>query len=117
MNQPSQSYPNATGFPAQETYLAIEQKPRDKAEKIRLVKLRQYVQSHAHQADLRSLAPSVRELMGPGYQIGCGSSHIWILPLADSASLPAPERLAIVADRLMTAFRDWNEARITIRMQ
>ena len=59
-----------------------------------------YVQAHTHQADLRALAPFVRELMGEGYQVVCGSSHIW-LKREDQA-----ERLAVVADRLTTAYRD-----------
>jgi len=109
MNRSSQSYPSTTGFPAQEAYLVIEQKPRDKAERSRLAKLRQYVQ-HQHQADLRDLAPAVRELMGPGYQIGCGSSHIWILPLAGDDMPATPERLAMVADRLTMTSQDWNAA-------
>ncbi|MBG8556066.1 hypothetical protein [Hymenobacter guriensis] len=117
MNRPPQSYPSTTGLPAQEAYLVIEQKPRDKAERIRLAKLRQYVQHHTHQADLRDLAPAVRELMGPGYQIGCGSSHIWILPLAGDDMPATPERLAIVADRLTTTLQDWNGPRVSTRPQ
>ncbi len=112
MNQPPQFQSSAPVFPAQEVYLAIEQKPRDKAEKSRLEQLRRYIQGHAQQADLRSLAPAVQELMGAGYQIGCGSSHIWIKPLTDSAKPAAPERLTIVADRLTTAFRDWYEPKL-----
>lgn len=115
MNQPPQFHSSATDFPAQQASLTIEQKPRDKAEKSRLEQLCRYIQGHAHQTDLRSLAPVVQELMGAGYQIGCGSSHIWIKPLTDGAALPAPERLAIVADRLTTAFRDWNEPHLSIQ--
>lgn len=87
----------------QEAYLAIEVKPADEAENERLLTVRQYVQAHAHQDDLRALAPFVRELMGEGYQVVCGSSHIWIKPEG------APERLAIIADRLSTSYRDWYE--------
>jgi hypothetical protein len=67
--------------------------------------LRRHLAEHTDQADLRDLAPEVRELMGEGYQVGCGSSHIWIL--ADDST----ERLAVVADRLTTAYRDWFEPR------
>ncbi|WP_156126576.1 hypothetical protein [Hymenobacter sp. DG25B] len=41
-------------------------------------------------------------MLGPGYQVHCGSSHIWI------KRDDQPERLAIVADRYTTAYRDWN---------
>lgn len=112
MTQPHQFHSTATGFPAQEAYLAIELKPHEKAEKQRLEQLRRYVQAHAHQADLRDLAPAVRELMGVGYQVGCGSSHVWIKRLTDDAEASGPERLAIVADRLTTAFRDWYEPKL-----
>ncbi|SMB79349.1 hypothetical protein SAMN00120144_3116 [Hymenobacter roseosalivarius DSM 11622] len=115
MNQLPHYYPSAPGFAAQEAYLIIEQEPRDHAEKSRLEKLRRYIQRHAHQADLRNLALAVQELMGTGYQVGCGSSHIWIKRLADSVTLPAPERLAIVADRLTTAFREWNAPCLCLR--
>ena len=106
MNKLPHQHPSAPAFTVQEAYLTIEQKPRDQAEKIRLAKLRRYIQSHAHQVDLRNLAPAVRELMGTGYQVGCGSSHIWLKPLTDGATLLAPERLAIVADRLTTTCRE-----------
>lgn len=123
MNPPPQFHSTATGFPVQEAYLAIELKPLDKAEKQRLEQLRRYVQAHALQADLRGLAPAVRELMGVGYQVGCGSSHVWIKRLTDDAEASGLERLAIVADRLTTAFRDWYEpklptgSRLTIRTE
>lgn len=96
---------SAPTFAAQEAYLAIEQQPRDEAEKTLLGQLRQHLAEHTHQDDLRDLAPVVRELMGAGYQVGCGGSHIWILRDADA------ERLAVVADRLTTAYRDWFEPR------
>ncbi|QNE42292.1 hypothetical protein F1C16_21955 (plasmid) [Hymenobacter sp. NBH84] len=112
MNQLPPFHSPATGFPAQEAYLAIELKPLDKAEKQRLEQLRRYVQAHVHQVDLRDLAPAVRELMGAGYQVGSGSSHVWIKRLTDDPEPAAPERLAIVADRLTTAFRDWYEPKL-----
>lgn len=87
----------------QEAYLAIEQQPADEAEKERLMALRKHVAAHTHQADLRNLAPDVRELMGEGYQVVCGSSHIWI------KAEGARDRLAVVADRLTTSYRDWYE--------
>ena len=88
---------------SQEAYLAIEVEPADEAEKERLLNVRKYVQAHTHQADLRALAPFVRELMGEVYQVVCGSSHIWLKREGASA------RLAIVADRLTTSYRDWYE--------
>lgn len=87
----------------QQAYLAIEVQPADEAEKERLIAVRKYVQAHTHQADLRALAPFVRELMGEGYQVVCGSSHIWLKREGQ------PERLAIIADGLTTAYRDWYE--------
>ena len=110
------SVPSATSsaptWPAQEAYLAIEQNPRDETEKRLLEQVRAYVQAHAHQADLRDLAPAVRELMGAGYQVGGGGSHVWIKRVPADAGPVAPERLAIIADRLTTAFRDWFEPKL-----
>lgn len=103
--------PSARTYAAQEAYLAIEQKPRDKAEKRQLEQARAYVQAHAHQADLRDLAPALRELMGAGYLVGSGSAHTWI-KRAQGEGDAAPERLAIVADRLTTAVRDWFEPKL-----
>jgi hypothetical protein len=90
----------------QVAYLAIEIQPADEAEKERLMAVRKYVQAHTRQDDLRALAPYIRELMGEGYQVVCGSSHIWLKRKGTS------ERLAIVADRLNTAYRDWYEPSI-----
>ena len=104
--------PSARTYAAQEAYLAIEQKPRDKAEKRLLEKARAYVQAHAHQADLRDLAPALRELMGAGYLVGSGSAHTWIKRAQGEGDAAAPERLAIVADRLTTAVRDWFEPKL-----
>ena len=88
--------PNAS----QQAYLAIELPPADEVEAARLEQLRRHVQEHTHQVDLRDLAPAVRELMGSDYEVGCGSSHIWVLRLGGST------RLAIIADQLTTAYRD-----------
>ena len=84
----------------QHAYLAIELPPANEAEGASLEQLRRHLQEHAHQVDLRELAPAVRELMGSGYQVGCGSSHIWVLRHG------SPTRLAIIADQLTTAYRD-----------
>ncbi|GAA4367842.1 hypothetical protein GCM10023185_40070 [Hymenobacter saemangeumensis] len=83
--------------------MAIELKPVDPAEKRRLAALRRHVQAHTHTTDLRGLAGAVKKLLGPGYDIGCGSAHIWVQRTGEAA------RLAIVADRLTTAYRDWFE--------
>ena len=110
------SVPSATSsaptWPAQEAYLAIEQKPRDEAEKRLLEEARAYVQAHTHQADLRDLAPALRALMGAGYLVGGGGSHVWMKRAKGAGDQAAPERLAIVADRLITAFRDWFEPKL-----
>lgn len=87
----------------QEAYLAIEVEPADEAETERLLAIRKHVAAHTHQTDLRHLAPDVREMMGEGYQVVCGSSHIWMKREGQA------ERLAVVADRLTTAYRDWCE--------
>lgn len=88
---------------SQEAYLAIEVQPADDSEKERLLALRKHVAAHTHQADLRNLAPDVREMMGAGYQVGCGTCHIWLKREGQA------ERLAVVADRLTTSYRDWFE--------
>ena len=112
MYQAEKFAPSAPTYAAQEAYLAVEQKPRDKAEKRLLEQARAYVQAHAHQDDLRNLAPALRELMGAGYQMGSGSSHTWIKRVPENAEAAAPERLAVVADRHTTAFRDWFEPKL-----
>ena len=48
--------------------------------------------------------------MGAGYLVGSGSAHTWIKRAQGEAA--APERLAIVADRLTTAVRDWFEPKL-----
>ena len=90
-------------FPPQQAYLAIELQPSDAAEKRRLVALRRHVQAHTHTTDLRELAGAVKKLLGAGYDVGRGSAHIWVLRAGETT------RLAIVADRLTTAYRDWFE--------
>ncbi|TYZ12637.1 hypothetical protein FY528_04910 [Hymenobacter lutimineralis] len=104
MSQSDKFDPTARTYAAQQAYLAIEQQPYDKAEQQLLEQVRRYVQTHSHQNDLRDLAGAIRELMGDAYQVGCGSCHIWIKR--------SPERLAVVADRLTTAYRDWFEPRV-----
>ncbi|GAB3323007.1 hypothetical protein GCM10027511_31540 [Hymenobacter humi] len=84
----------------QQAYLAIELLPADEAEAASLEQLRRHVQEHTHQVDLRELAPAVQEILGSAYQVGCGSSHIWVLRHG------SPTRLAIIADQLTTAYRD-----------
>jgi len=103
MNQHQQSAPLTDPFPPQQAYLAIEQQPANPAEKRRLESLRRHVQAHTHTVDLRGLAGAVKKLLGANYDIGCGSAHIWVQRTGEKA------RLAIVADRLTTAYRDWFE--------
>ncbi len=95
-------------FPAQQAYLAVEQPPADAAEKRRLAQVRRYVLANTHTRDLRELAGAVKKLLGPAYEIGCGSAHIWARRPGD------PARLAIIADRLTTAYRDWFEPRLPL---
>ncbi|TGE22605.1 hypothetical protein [Hymenobacter metallicola] len=112
MSQAEKFDPTARIYAAQEAYLAIEQQPQDKAEKQLLEQARRYVQAHSHQNDLRDLAGPIRKLMGNAYQVGCGGSHIWIKRTPADAGPRSPERLAVVADRLTTAYRDWFEPRV-----
>ena len=96
-------YPqNSPIFAPQLAYLAIEQQPADDAEAQRLEQLRQLIEAAPDTADLREFAEDARQLLGPGYQVHCGSSHVWI------KRDDQPERLAIVADRYTTAYREWN---------
>ena len=71
--------------------LFIEQQPHDEAEAPLLAQLTELLANAAPQGDLRDLAPAVRQLFPePTYQVGCGSSHIWLHRTAD------PNRLAII---------------------
>ncbi|GAA4389096.1 hypothetical protein [Hymenobacter koreensis] len=103
MTQSPKAVPLADPFPPQHAYLAIEQKPADAAEKRRMEAVRRHVQAHTHTTHLRGLAGAVKKLLGAGYEVGCGSAHIWVLRAGET------QRLAIVADRLTTAYRDWFE--------
>lgn len=93
-------------FPAQQAYLAIELPPASAAEKRHLAQVRRYVLAHTHTPDLRELAGAVKKLLGSAYEVGCGSAHIWVKRTGE------PERLAIIADRLTTAYRDWFEPQL-----
>ncbi|WP_223654114.1 hypothetical protein [Hymenobacter psoromatis] len=85
----------------QSAYLAVEQQPADETEAERLTRLRQLIQAAPEVADLRDFAGLAREVMGEGYLVHCGSSHVW-LKRDDQTG-----RLAIVADRHTTRYRDW----------
>ena len=98
----TQPLQNSPVFAPQLAYLAVEQQPADSAEAQRLEELRQLVEATPDTEDLRGFAEAARQLLGPGYQVHCGSSHVWIK--RDNQ----PERLAIVADRFTTAYREWN---------
>jgi hypothetical protein len=100
---PTTQHPlNSPVFASQLAYLAIEQQPADSAEAQRLEQLRQLIEAAPDTADLRGFAEAARQLLGPGYQVHCGSSHVCI------KRDDQPERLAIVADRYTTAYREWN---------
>ena len=45
----------------------------------------------------------MKKLLGAGYEVSCGSAHVWVLRTGET------KHLAIVADRLTTAYRDWFE--------
>lgn len=89
-------------FAPQLAYLAVEQPPADDNEAQRLEQLQQLIEAAPDTADLRAFAEPARQLLGTGYHVHCGSSHIWI------KREDQPERLAIVADRYTTAYREWN---------
>jgi len=80
----------------------VEQQPVDAAEAQRLELLRLLIEAAPDTVDLREFAEAARQLLGPGYRVHCGSSHIWI------QREEQPERLAIVADRYTTTYREWN---------
>ena len=91
------------GFPAQQAYLVIELPPASATEKRHLAQVRRHVLAHTHTPDLRELVGAVKKLLGCAYEVGCGSAHVWVKRTGE------PERLAIIADRLTTAYRDWFE--------
>lgn len=93
-------------FPAQQAYVAIELPPASAAEKRCLAQVRRHVLAHTHTPDLRELAGAVKKLLGSAYEVGCGSAHVWVKRAGE------PERLAIIADRLTTAYRDWFEPQL-----
>lgn len=93
---------NSPVFAPQLAYLAVEQQPTDSTEAQRLEQLQQLIEAAPDTADLRGFADAARRLLGPGYQVHCGSAHVWI------KRDDQPERLAIVADRYTTAYREWN---------
>ncbi|WP_201982516.1 hypothetical protein [Hymenobacter rubidus] len=100
---PTTQHPlNISVFAPQLAYLAVEQQPADSTEAQRLEQLRQLIEAAPDTTDLCGFADAARQLLGPGYQVHCGSSHVWI------KRDDQPERLAIVADRYTTAYREWN---------
>ncbi|MCC3152791.1 hypothetical protein Q3A66_07275 [Hymenobacter sp. BT770] len=63
-------------------------------EATRLTELAQLLATTAPLADLRDLAPKVRQLFPePAYQVGCGGSHIWLHRAHEAG------RLACILDR------------------
>ncbi|TFZ63250.1 hypothetical protein E4631_23385 [Hymenobacter sp. UV11] len=102
MSTTRQNAPFTPVFAPQLAYLAVEQQPADEAEAQRLEQLRQLIQAAPDVGDLREFAGQAREVMGEGYTVHSGSNHVW-LKRDDQA-----ERLAIIADRNTTRYRDWN---------
>lgn len=93
---------NSPVFAPQLAYLAVEQQPADSAEAQRLEQLRRLIEAGPDTDDLREFAEPARQLLGSGYRVHCGSSHVWI------QREDQPERLAIVADHYTTAYHEWN---------
>lgn len=102
MTPTRQNAPITPVFASQLAYLSVERPPADETEAQRLGQLRQLIQAAPDVADLRDFATPAREVMGEGYTIHCGSSHVW-LKRDDQAG-----RLAIIADRYTTRYRDWD---------
>lgn len=102
MASTQQNTPNTPVFTAQLAHLVVEQQPADEAEAQRLAQLWQLIQAAPDVTDLRDFAPVAREVMGEGYAIHCGSSHVWL------KRRDQPERLAIIADRYTTRYRAWD---------
>jgi hypothetical protein len=102
MTRTQQNASNTPVFAAQLAYLAVEQQQADETEAQRLAQLRELIQAAPDVADLRDFALVAREVMGEGYAIHCGSSHVWL------KRRDRPERLAIIADRYTTRYRDWD---------
>ena len=74
--------------------LRQEQTPNSPDEAARLLELAQLLATIAPLADVRDLAPNVRQLFPePAYQVGCGGSHIWLHRADDTG------RLACIIDR------------------
>jgi hypothetical protein len=68
--------------------LRQEQIPNSPAEAARLTELAQLLAITAPLADLRDLAPAVRQLFPePAYLVGCGGSHIWLHRAAEAGRL------------------------------
>ena len=86
----------------QSAYLAIEQQPADETEAQHLEQLRQLIQTAPDVADLRDFASQARELLGEDYAVHSGSAHVWLKRNGQT------DRLAIIADRYTTRYRDWN---------
>ena len=59
--------------------VVIEQPARDETEAAQLAQLTELIINTNPFPDLRDFAPQVRQLFPePAYQVGCGSSHIWL---------------------------------------
>ena len=71
--------------------LHIDQPPHHEAEAAQLAQLAHLLDTIDALPDVRDLAPAVRELFPESaYQVGCGSSHIWLHRTADH------QRLALI---------------------
>ena len=74
--------------------LRQEQTPNSPEEAARLLELAQLLATTAPLADVRDLAPAVRQLFPePADEVRCGGSHIWLHRAEESA------RLACIIDR------------------
>ena len=74
----------------------------DNIEAQRPAQLRQLIQAAPDVVDLRGFAGAAREVMGEGYLVHSGSNHVWLKRDGQAG------RLAIIADRHNTRYRDWN---------
>ena len=83
--------PDPTLYPPQLPELVVHQPPADAAEAARLTQLAELVAASPPLADLRDLAPAVRDLFPlPDYEVGCGGAHVWLHRAAET------QRLALI---------------------
>lgn len=80
--------------------LVLELPPASHDEYEVLQGLAQFIARTQYRGDVRMLRADVKNLLGPGYYVGAGSSHLWIHRLDNSDLGFSKERLGLVFDQL-----------------